>query len=99
MNWRHIDNMMVSWSIEQIQTQINNGTLEPPIFAMAGQYNAWRIRMQDKLMAEAHRNGWAQESGTIVIGFDPKEEDTAYDPSNELNDDLGHYDKLVKKKK
>jgi hypothetical protein len=98
MNWRRIDNMLVSWSIEQIQNQINNSTLDPPIFATAGQYNAWRHRMQDRLLVESNRNGWLQDDSTDVIGYDPKE-DAAYDPSTELTDDVEYYNNVVKRKK
>jgi hypothetical protein len=45
MNWRRIDNMLVTWCIERIQEQIDSGKLVQPPISTAAQFNAWRTHI------------------------------------------------------
>jgi hypothetical protein len=98
MNWRHVDNMIVSKCIDYIQYEINAGRLNAsyfvPITGLEGQkgdgrsdaalFNAWRIHLLDRMTEEANNNNW--------------DEDTS-EPITELEDDMHYYQGLGKSKK
>jgi hypothetical protein len=87
MNWRRIDNMLVTWCIEHIQKEIDSGDLVPPPIATAAQFNAWRVHMLDRMMDESANNKWVDE-GT-----------TTYDPTTELEEDAFYYESLQEKRR
>jgi hypothetical protein len=92
MNWRRIDNMMVSKCIQYIQKEIDEDRLEPSnIIPISGlketqalmYYKAWRVHLVDRMMEEYDRNRW--------------NDDDAYDPTTELEDDTRYYKKVQEK--
>jgi hypothetical protein len=89
MNWRRIDNMLVTWCIEHIQQEIDSGNLVPPPITTAAQFNAWKIHMLHRMMMdESVNNKWVDEGRT-----------TTYDPTTELEEDAFYCDILQKKRK
>jgi hypothetical protein len=87
MNWRRIDNILVTWCIEHIQQEIDSGDLAPPPIATAAQFNAWRVRMLDRMMDEGANNKWVDEGRTT------------YDPTTELEEDVMYYERLQEKRR
>jgi trans-aconitate methyltransferase len=87
MNWRRIDNMLVTWCIEHIQKEIDGGNLVPPPITTAAQFNAWKTHMLHRMMDESANNKWIDESRTT------------YDPMNELEEDELYYESLQEKRK
>jgi hypothetical protein len=87
MNWRRIDNMLVTWCNEHIQQEINSGNLAPPPIATAAQFNAWRVHRLDRMMDESANNKWVDESRTT------------YDPATELGEDVMYYEGLQEKRR
>jgi hypothetical protein len=87
MNWRRIDNILVTWCIEHIQQEIDSGNLVPPPITTATQFNAWKIHMLHRMMDESANNKWIDESRTT------------YDPTGELEEDVLYYESLQEKRK
>lgn len=91
--WRRIDNMLLSYCIQQIQQDIRAGRPEAlEIIDMLGntrheqadRFFAWRVRLIDRMAAEYDKNN---------LGSDES------NPMNELTEDVEYYEALLHKDK
>lgn len=88
--WRRIDNMLLSYCIQQIQQDIRAGRPEAlQIIDMLGntrheqaeRFSAWRVRMIDRMAAQYDKDN---------LGADES------NPMNELSEDIAYYDALLR---
>jgi hypothetical protein len=92
MNWRRIDNMIISACIQRIQEEIDEGGslrasgLVPPnnVAPADKAFEAWRVHLLDRMMEEYDRNHW---------------EGDLSDPTTELEEDIQYYKILIERDK
>lgn len=93
MEWREIDNMMVSKCIEHIEKEIGDGKLEASHFIPVPEvkesqalmfYKAWRVHLVDRMMEEYDKN---------------RSENYISDPTKELEDDITYFKKVQERER